>query len=223
VRTLSRARAVRRAAGAGLSLALAAAALAACSAGPEPSAAAGSAVSRADARTAVASGADCLAPQVLTALGFDGDAYTGATAHPDAPAAEPLPDDFTAVSALLCSTGETLTDGAGRWAAVTASRLEGDVAPLVEALAATGTPVARASAGDTAGDSAGSCAEGAPRSDLWLVDALGAAVRVALPGEGCGRLPRAVADGLAELDAVDVEHYPVELVDPRATASPTAG
>jgi hypothetical protein len=188
-------------------------ALAACSAGGEPSAAADSAVSPADARTAVASGADCLAPQVLTALGFDGDAYTGATAHPDAPAAEPVPGDFTAVSAVLCSTGETLTDGAGRWAAVTASRLEGDVALLVEALA--GTPAA--------GASAAACADGAIRSDLWLVDALGAAVRVALPGDGCGRLPRAVADGLAELEAVDVEHYPVELVDPRATASPTPG
>ncbi|VTR76939.1 hypothetical protein [Cellulomonas hominis] len=188
--------------------------LAGCSVGADPSAAA-DAGSRAAARTAVTTGADCLAPQVLTALGFDGDAYAGATAHPDAPAADALPADFTAVSAVLCSTGETLTDGAGRWAAVTASRLEGDVAPLVDALSAGTTPAASSSPG--------ACAEGAPRSDLWLVDALGAAVRVALPGDGCGPLPDAVADGLAALEAVDVEHYPVELVDARATASPTAG
>jgi hypothetical protein len=29
---------------------------------------------------------------------------------------------------------------------------------------------------------------------------------VALPGGGCGELPEAVADGLAALDVVDVEH-----------------
>jgi hypothetical protein len=46
-------------------------------------------------------------------------------------------------------------------------------------------------------------------------------VRVALPSGGCGTLPVAVSEGLDALDAVDVEHYPVELVGPRATASPT--
>ncbi len=169
---------------------------------------------------AVATGADCLAPQVLTALGFDPADYAGA-AHPDAPEATPLPTGFTPASAVLCSTGETLTDAAGRWAAVTATRLEGDVAPLVAALADGATPegVRRSRA------AAAACPPDERRSDLWLVDALGAAVRVELPGGGCGNLPAAVATGLTALDAVDVEHYPVDLVAPGASASPrpTAG
>lgn len=186
--------------------------LAAC-AGAEPTALADG-TPPAAARTAVPSGADCLAPQVLAALGFAGPA-AGSTAHPDAPDAGALPDDFTAVSAVLCTTGETLTDAAGRWAAVTATRLEGDVGPLVTALrAATTRP---------AGTTATACADDGDRADLWLVDALGAGVRVALPDGGCGALPVAVSEGLAALDAVDVEHYAVELVGPRGTASPEAG
>jgi hypothetical protein len=187
--------------------ALLVAALAACSAAPD---AAGDAQSRASAgRTAVATEADCLAPQVLTALGFDAAAYTGSV-HRDAPEAAAPPDGFVAVSAVLC-----LTDAAGRWAAVTASRLEGDVAPLVSALTGRSTV--------PAGTSGTACPAGAERADLWLVDALGGAVRVALPGGGCGELPEAVADGIAALDVMDVEHYPVALVAPAPSASPTAG
>lgn len=166
------------------------------------------------ASSAVGSGADCLAPQVLVALGFTAGATGSGTPHPDAPDPVAVPDGFSPVSAVLCSTGETLTDGAGRWAAVTSTRLEGDVGPLVDALAgADAVPVAESAPA--------ACGTGVPRTDLWLVDALGAAVRVALPGAGCGSLPRSVADGVAALDAVDVEHYPVELVDPRSTAAPT--
>jgi hypothetical protein len=161
------------------------------------------------ARTAVRSGADCLAPQVLVTLGFEPGTTASGTPHPDAPEPAAVPAGFSPVSAVLCTTGETLTDGAGRWAAVTATRLEGDVAPLVEALA------------PAAGSTPAPCGSGVPRSDLWLVDALGAAVRATLPGGGCGDLPAAVADGVDALDAVDVEHYPVQLVDARSTAAPT--
>jgi hypothetical protein len=202
----------RRAAVPAVPAALLLAALAACAPASD---AAGGAQSRASAgRTAVAAEADCLAPQVLTALGFDAAAYTGSV-HRDAPEAAPVPDDFAAASVLLCSTGETLTDAAGRWAAVTASRLEGDVAPLVSALTARSTV--------PAGTSPSGCADGAEHADLWLVDALGGAVRVVLPGGGCGDLPDAVADGIAALDVMDVEHYPVALVAPAPTTSPTVG
>lgn len=186
--------------------------LAACSGGAGASEADAQARAGA-ARTAVRSGADCLAPQVLTALGFEAGTTASGTPHPDAPDAAAVPDGFSPVSAVLCSTGETLTDAAGRWAAVTATRLEGDVGPLVDALAAGTVPVA--------GSTPTGCGTGVPRSDLWLVDALGSAVRATLPGGGCGPLPRAVADGVAALDAVDVEHYPVALVDARSTAAPT--
>ncbi|WP_203669163.1 hypothetical protein [Cellulomonas pakistanensis] len=190
-------------------------ALAACSGGGGTASSAADAGLGASARAAVSSGADCLAPQVLDALGFAG-AASGSTAHPDVPEAGPVPEDFAAVSAVLCTTGETLTDAAGRWAAVTATRLEGDVRPLLTALTGSTTRPA-------AGTSSSPCADGADRADLWLVDALGAAVRVALPAGGCGALPVAVTEGLDALDAVDVEHYPVELVGPRATSSPTPG
>ncbi|HYQ77101.1 hypothetical protein [Cellulomonas sp.] len=200
---------------AGLAALALAAVLAACSGG-DPASAGADAAQRSAAGASVSSGADCLAPQVLTALGFAGaGAGAGSTAHPDVPEVGPVPDGFTAVSAVLCTTGETLTDAAGRWAAVTATRLEGDVRPLVTALSAAPTVPASGTA------TPAPCGTEAPRADLWLVDALGAAVRVALPSGGCGTLPVAVSEGLDALDAVDVEHYPVELVGPRATASPT--
>ncbi|QZN85036.1 hypothetical protein [Cellulomonas sp. C5510] len=207
-------RSVRRRLAAVSALLLAAAAggtLAGCSS-PAADAVRSSAVASPPSTTDVARAPDCLAPQVLLALGFAADAYDGAP-HPDVPDPAPLPDGFTVASAVLCSTGETLTDAAGRWAAVTATRLEGDVGPLVTALAA---PVA-AAASDPGPDR---CSRGAARSDLWLVDALGSAVRVPLPRSGCDPLPRAVRDGLAALDVVDVERYPVALVAPSAAASP---
>lgn len=197
-------------AGLGLTLGLL---LAGCSAGSGAGAAADAAAQPGPGRSAVATGADCLAPQVLDALGFADADRTGAR-HPDAPEEGPVPDGFTPVSAVTCSTGETLTDASGRWAAVTATRLEGDVRPLVRALGSTATLAATGTAPTT-------CATDATRTELWLVDALGAAIRVALPADGCGRLPAALTEGLAELDAVDVEHYPVALVEPRADA--TAG
>lgn len=186
--------------------------LASCAGGDGASSAA-DAAERSSAGAAVSAGADCLAPQVLDALGFAGGGASS-TAHPDVPDAGPVPEGFSAVSAVLCTTGETLTDAAGRWAAVTATRLEGDVQPLLTALTASPTVPA-------AGTTPTPCAADAERADLWLVDALGAAVRVALPSGGCGPLPVSVSEGLEVLDPVDVEHYPVELVGPRATGSPT--
>lgn len=185
--------------------------LAACSGGGDASTAGEAGASSVGQPGTVEAGADCLAPQVLADLGFDPAAYTGSR-HPDVPDAAGLPEGFTAASAVRCSTGETLTDAAGTWAAVTASRLEGDVRPLVEAVSGRATLPA-------AGGATPTCAPDGDRSELWLVDALGVAVRVVLPGGGCEPLPTAVADGLAALDAVDVEHYPVALVAPTPGAS----
>lgn len=190
-------------------------ALAACSAGAD--AVGSSAVAPLPSTTDVARAPDCLAPQVLTGLGFAADEYDRAP-HPDVPDPAPLPEGFAVASAVLCSTGETLTDAAGRWAAVTATRLEGDVEPLVAALTAT--------VAAPASDTTDRCRADAGRSDLWLVDALGSAVRVPLPRAGCEPLPEAVRDALADLDAVDVERYPVALLGPAGAAvaaSPAAG
>lgn len=152
-------------------------------------------------------GADCLAPQVLTALGFDRDERIRAGAHPDAPDAGPVPDTFTPVLAVECSTGETMTDSAGEWAAVTTTRREGDLAPLLATLG-----------GELSPSPSVTCAPGGERAELWLLDTMGDAVRVLVPGSMCGRLPSPVREALDGLDAVDVEHAPVRLVAPRETA-----
>lgn len=156
--------------------------------------------------TRTPAGADCLAPQVLSALGFDPAQTSGAT-HPDAPDPGPVPEDFRPVLAVECSTGETLSDSAGRWSAVTATRREGGLDPLLAALDGGSTPSPTVT-----------CAPGGQRSELWLVDVMGDAVRVTVPGAVCGRLPANVRAALDGLDAVDTEHYPVLLTAPRQTA-----
>lgn len=155
--------------------------------------------------TRTPAGADCLAPQVLSALGFDPDRTVGST-HADVPDPGPVPQDFRPVLAVECSTGETLSDSAGQWSAVTATRREGDLDPLLSALDGDSTPSPTLT-----------CAPGGQRSDLWLVDVMGDAVRVTVPGAVCGRLPATVRAALDGLDAVDTEHYPVLLTAPRQT------
>ncbi|MEV7972474.1 hypothetical protein [Cellulomonas sp. NPDC089187] len=152
-------------------------------------------------------GPDCLAPQVLSVLGFEADERDRAGSHPDAPDAGPVPEDLSPVLVVECTTGETLTDSAGQWQAVTAIRREGDLDPLLAALTPVGSPSPSVT-----------CAPGGQRSDLWLVDSMGDAVRVAVPGAVCGRLSAAVREALDSLDAVDEEHYPVHLISPRETA-----
>lgn len=156
--------------------------------------------------TTTASGttqADCLAPQVLADLGLTDDDAP----HADVPEPGPLPDGFSPVSAVLCSSGETLTDSQGRWAAVTASYREGDLQPLLDALEA---PAPKMSCG----------VDQEVRHDLWLVDALGAGRRVPLPGGACDDLTGDVGDALDDLTEVDVVRYPVELVQPGARPTP---
>lgn len=152
-------------------------------------------------------GPDCLAPQVLADLGFDpGDtAERGSgSVHADAPEAGPVPEDFVPVLVVECGTGELLTDEDGQWEAVTATRREGDLAPLVQALSGDATAAPEAD-----------CAADIRRTELWLVDSMGDAVRAAVPGSACGRLPSRVRAELDRLDAVDVEAYPVRLAVPR--------
>jgi hypothetical protein len=158
----------------------------------------------------VATGADCRAPQVLAALGLaDAGAagaqatVTAAPAHADAPAAGAVPAGFRPVAALECTPGGPLRDAQGTWTSVTATRLEGDLAPLLTALRRTTT---QAAADDEA------CAPHAGSMQLWLVDVLGQAIRVATPTAACGVPTPAVAAAVAALDTTDVMTYPVQLV-----------
>jgi hypothetical protein len=85
----------------------------------------------------IATAADCLAPQVIADLGLRADAHElSATSHPDVPAAGSVPPGFEPVGVVECVTGERLTDAQGVWDAITVRHLEGELEPLLAALAA---------------------------------------------------------------------------------------
>ena len=154
--------------------------------------------------------ADCLAPQVIADLGLRADDGTG-TAHPDVPDAGAVPPEFQPASAVQCLTGERLTDSEGVWAAVTVRRLEGDLGPLLAALSEPTEP--------TVVDQA-CAADPPPRWELWLVDALGRAVRVERPVDVCGVPTAAVTSAVDALETVEEEHFPVDLLAARVQTTP---
>ncbi len=156
--------------------------------------------------TQVLAAADCLAPQVIEALGLPSDERPRTAAHPDIPDAGPIPSDFAPVSVVLCTGDEVLTDATGTWAAVTSHRLEGEVAALLGALETD----ADASPAPTGAPGCTTTSDGAVV--LWLVDALGRAVRVEVPVDECGAPTAQVTKALDDLVEVDVEHDPVALV-----------
>jgi hypothetical protein len=162
----------------------------------------------------VATAADCLAPQVITDLGLRADARElSATAHPDVPDPGSVPAGFAPVGVVECVTGERLTDAQGVWDAITVRRLEGDLGPLLAALAGpheTSTRGQLCPASDVA------------TFQLWLVDALGRAVRPAPPVDACGAPTTAVRTAVAALAEIEVAHYRVHLAAARATVGPTA-
>jgi len=132
----------------------------------------------------------CLDPEVLDALGLELDPSLRTAATVVTTRGLP-PDGFVADSALVCDRGETLRDSAGIWLAVTATRLEGDLDPLVDVVART-TPAV--------------CGPGLV-PQVWLVDAMGGAVL--LPRDAtCGDDVPAV---LEDLDVVDRTERPVAL------------
>ncbi|MGV8976967.1 MAG: hypothetical protein ACOH17_02895 [Cellulomonas sp.] len=178
--------------------------LAGCSTGTPPS----------DSPATIASAADCLAPQVIVDLGLRADAHElSATPHPDAPGPGSIPVGFDPVSVVECTTGERLTDAQGVWDAITVRHLEGDLRPLLAALAAP----RHTSTGDQL------CATtGAAAGALWLVDALGRAVRPAPPVDVCGVPTAGVRTAVGALTEIDVAHYRVHLAASRAAVSPTA-
>ena len=174
----------------------------ACSGTGEPAAGAPTAV--------VVGSADCLSSQVLADLGLvaAGESGGSGTPHADAPEAGRVPDGFMPASVVVCTPGGTLQDSSGTWVALTASRREGDLDPLVAALR---RPSAQR------GGTCSSAAVVAP--SLWLVDALGRAVRPVWPTDRCGSPQEAVALALDALEETDSEQYPVRLVIPKEPAT----
>ena len=148
----------------------------------------------------VAPAADCMAPAVLTDLGLvpaSTDGVEGsATTTPEAGA---VPEDFVPVSVVVCTPDGSLHDASGTWLALTASHREGDLEPLVAALT------------QPSAERGGTCSSAqvdAPA--LWLVDALGRAMRPTWPTDRCGSPSKAVARALDALEETDSEKYPVQ-------------
>jgi hypothetical protein len=161
-----------------------------------------------------ATSADCLAPQVIADLGLRADARELSEApHADVPAPGAVPTGFQAVSVVECVSGARLTDTDGVWDAVTMRRLEGALDPVLAALAEPSTTPDGSEACD---------ATGAPRFELWLVDALGRAIRPVQPLDRCGAPTQALRKAVAGLREIEVAQYRVQLDAARAdAASPT--
>jgi hypothetical protein len=167
----------------------------------------------AEASASVVATPDCRAPQVLAALGalVDGESTGPGSVtdapHPDVPPAGPVPAGFSPESVMVCSLGGPLRDAQGTWSSVTATQREGDLRPLLAALVSGRS------------QSAAGCVPGPDALQLWLVDALGQAVRPVVPGT-CGVPTRAVTAALAHLTATDSDTYPVRLIVPAPTTWP---
>jgi len=153
------------------------------------------AVPRHDVTAEVRTDASCLDPDVLDALGLELDA----SLRTDAPAPTTRglpPEGFVADTVLVCDRGETLRDSVGRWWAVTATLLEGDLAPLVGVVTRP-TPAAGCGTGVVA--------------QLWLVDAMGAAVLLPRDAACAGD---EVPTTLADLAVIDRTEHAVALAQP---------
>lgn len=164
----------------------------------------------------VAPVADCMAPQVLASLGLTPAPGTAASVpssaapHVDAPGAGRVPASFVATSVLECTPGGTLVDAVGTWSSVRAVRLDGDTTALESALALDDAAPAQ-------------CSSAQAPIELWLVDALARAVRAWVPDAGCAGVPRdEVVDALVALEVTDTTTYPVGLLEPASTPSPTS-
>jgi hypothetical protein len=157
----------------------------------------------------VAPAADCLSARVLADLGLvaAGESAETGTPHPDAPEAGRVPDGFQAAGVVVCTPGGTLHDSSGTWMALTVSWREGDLDPLVAALRRPSAP------------RGGTCSTAAVAPPaLWLVDALGQAVRPVWPTDRCGAPQPAVLAALDALVETDSEQYPVRLIAPTDAA-----
>lgn len=123
-----------------------------------------------------------------------------------------VPPDFTAVAVVRCDPYASQENGDGIWAGVLLQRLEGDLEPVLTALATPSDP-----------RSLGACAAiGYVSPELWMEGTDGRVVRVAIPTTGCGA-PKATGleAALDALTAVDETFTPASLIE--STAAKDAG
>lgn len=115
-----------------------------------------------------------------------------------------VPEGFEAVAVLRCNPFASQEDRDGVWSGVMLERLEGDLEPVLTALATPSDP-----------RSAGPCAAVAYLvPELWIERADGDVVRVAIPADGCGAPKQVGLDAaLNALSVVDETFTPVSLVE----------
>jgi hypothetical protein len=115
-----------------------------------------------------------------------------------------VPAEFTAVAVLRCDPFASRQDDDGIWSGALLERLEGDVEPVIAALATPSDPT-----------SLGPCtAIGYVLPELWVEDRDRNVVRVAIPTDGCGA-PKAVGleGALDALAVVEETFTPAALVE----------
>lgn len=126
---------------------------------------------------------------------------------PDQPPAGRVPAGFTAVAAHICDPSASREDEAGIWSGVLVQRLEGDLTPVLTALARPDDP-----------RWAGPCtAVMVVAPDLWIEGADGRVIRVSFPVDGCGQ-PKTedVLFALGLLTVVEERFEPLSLIESRA-------
>jgi hypothetical protein len=121
-----------------------------------------------------------------------------------------VPSDFPAVAVLRCDPYASREDADGVWSGALLERLEGELEPVLAALASPSDvrPL-------------GPCtAIGFLSPELWVEDAQGRVVRVAVPSDGCGApKPVGLDEALAALTVVDETFTPDSLVESAAATA----
>lgn len=115
-----------------------------------------------------------------------------------------VPAGFTAVAVLRCDPFASQEDASGTWSGALLERRQGDLGPVLAALAQPSDP-----------HSSGPCPAIAYMvPELWIEGADGTVIRVAIPTDGCGA-PKAVGldEAVESLEVVEETFIPTALVE----------
>lgn len=115
-----------------------------------------------------------------------------------------VPSGFTAVAVLHCDPYASQEDAEGTWSGALLERLEGDLGPVLAALAQPSDP-----------HSTGPCpAIGYMLPELWIEGDDGTVIRVAIPTDGCGApKPVGLDEAIESLDVAEETFFPTALVE----------
>ena len=115
-----------------------------------------------------------------------------------------VPAGFTPVAVLRCDPFASQEDASGTWSGALLERREGDLRPVLAALAQPSDP-----------HSTGACPAIAYLiPELWIEGADGTVIRVAVPTDGCGApKPVGLDEAIEALDVAEETFFPTALVE----------